>query len=84
MFNMIVMKCVKISKDHHQINIGDVEIVLERSEVRHLIQLLDNSIDVCQVKEVEVMSKEDYMDMISKAKQSALSDNDEDCDMCGA
>ena len=81
MFNM---KCVKISKDHHQINIGDVEIVLERSEVRHLIQILDNSIDVCQVKEVEAISKEDYMRMILKAKTDALSDNDEDCDMCGS
>jgi cellobiose-specific phosphotransferase system component IIB len=78
------MKCVKISKDHHRISINDVDVVLERSEVRHLIQVLDNSIDVCQVEEVEVISKEDYMKMIAKAKEDALSDNDEDCDMCGA
>ena len=79
MFNM---KCVKISKDHHQINIGDVEIVLERSEVRHLIQILDNSIDVGRIEPIESISKEDYMRMILKAKTDALSDNDEGCDMC--
>jgi len=78
------MKCVKISKDHHRISINDVDVVLERSEVRHLIQVLDNSIDVCQAKEVEAISKDDYMKMIAKAKEDALSDNDEDCDMCGA
>jgi len=78
------MKCVKISKDYHKINVKDIEIVLERSEVRHLIQILDNSIDVCQVEEVEAISKDDYMKMIAKAKQDALSDNDEDCDMCGS
>ena len=81
MFNM---KCVKISKDYHKVNIKDVEIVLERSEVRHLIQILDNSIDVGRIEPIETISKDDYMKMIAKAKQDALSDNDEDCDMCGA
>lgn len=81
MFNM---RCVKISKDYHKINVKDIELVLERSEVRHLIQILDNSIDVGRIEPVETISKEDYMNMIAKAKQDALSDNDEDCDMCGA
>jgi len=78
------MRCVKISKDYHKINVKDIELVLERSEVRHLIQILDNSIDVGRIEPVETISKEDYMNMIAKAKQDALSDNDEDCDMCGA
>jgi len=78
------MRCVKISKDYHKINVKDIELVLERSEVRHLIQILDNSIDVGRIEPVETISKEDYMNMIAKAKQDALSDNDEDCDMCGS
>lgn len=81
MFNM---KCVKISKDYHKVNIKDIEIVLERSEVRHLIQVLDNSIDIGSIESPKAISKSDYMDMITKAKQDALSDNDEDCDMCGS
>lgn len=81
MFNM---RCVKISKDYHKVNIKDIEIVLERSEVRHLIQVLDNSIDIGSIESPKSISKSDYMDMIAKAKQDALSDNDEDCEMCGS
>ena len=77
-------KCVKVAKDYHELTIDSNEFVLERSELRHLIEILDNSIDIGRKDEVEAISKEDYMDMLAKAKEAALNDMDEDCDMCGS
>ena len=81
-------KCVKVAKDYHELTIEanrtSYEFVLERSELRHLIEILDNSIDIGRVDEVKAIDADEYMDMLAKAKAAALSDMDEDCEMCGS
>jgi len=77
-------ECVKVAKDYHEITIDSHEFVLERSELRHLIEILDNSIDIGRVDTVEAIDADEYMDMLAKAKAAALSDMDEDCEMCGS
>ncbi len=74
----------KIAKDHHAVVIEGNRYIFERSELREFISMLDNSIDVCRIEPVEAISKDDYMDMISKAKAAALSEDDDDCTMCGS
>jgi len=73
----------KIAKDHHAVVIEGNRYVFERSELREFISMLDNSIDVCQADEVEAITADAYMNMINKAKASALAE-DEDCEMCGS
>ena len=77
-------KCVKVAKDYHEVTIDSQEFVLERSELRHLIEVLDNSIDIGREDAVEAIDKDAYMEMLAKAKEAALNDMDEDCEMCGS
>jgi len=77
-------ECVKVAKDYHELTIDPNEFILERSELRHLIEILDNSIDIGREDTVEAIDADEYMDMLAKAKAAALSDMDEDCEMCGS
>ena len=75
----------KVSKQHYKIEInGEVIGILERSELRHLIEKLDNAIEVGVTKVVEVdpMTSEEFMELIKQGREAA--ENDEDCLACGS
>lgn len=76
---------VKVSKQHYKIEInGEVLGILERSELRHLIEKLDNAIEVGVTKKVEVdpMTSEEFMELIKQGREAA--DNETDCLACGS
>ena len=75
----------KVSKQHYKIEInGEVIGILERSELRHLIEKLDNAIEVGVIKKVEVepMTSEEFMELIKQGREADA--NDEDCLACGS
>jgi hypothetical protein len=75
----------KIAKQHYKIEInGEVIGILERSELRHLIEKLDNAIEVGVIKklEVEPMTSEEFMELIKQGREADA--NDEDCLACGS
>ena len=75
----------KVSKQHYSIEInGEVIGILERSELRHLIEKLDNAIEVGVIKKVEVepMTSEEFMELIKQGREADA--NDEDCLACGS
>lgn len=75
----------KVSKQHYKIEInGEVIGILERSELRYLIEKLDNAIEVGVTKKVEIdpMTSEEFMELIKQGRE--VDDNDEDCVMCGS
>jgi len=75
----------KVSKQHYKIEInGEVIGILERSELRHLIEKLDNAIEVGVIKKVEVepMTSEEFMELIKQGREADA--NDEDCIACGS
>jgi hypothetical protein len=75
----------KIAKQHYKIEInGEVIGILERSELRHLIEKLDNAIEVGVIKKVEVepMTSEEFMELIKQGREADA--NDEDCLACGS
>ena len=77
----------KIEKEDklYKITINDMTpFYMDDGQVRHLIQILDSGIDVGCKAETKSMDRDEYMNMIATAKESALNDDDEDCDMCGA
>lgn len=73
-------------KDYYKIFVNDTCILnLERSELRHFIELCDNAIGVGLEEKDFSMSADEFGDMIAKARAAALSaDPDEDCEMCGS
>lgn len=75
----------KVSKQHYKIEINGVVLgILERSELRHLIQKLDNAIEVGVTKKVEInpMTSEEFMELIKQGREADA--NDEDCLACGS
>lgn len=82
------MKSVKvnlISKDNYEILIDDVSIgTFERSELRWLMQTIDNAIEIGLDSKVEIepMTSEEYMELIKQGREAA--EDDEDCVMCGS
>jgi hypothetical protein len=75
----------KVSKQHYSIEInGEVIGILERSELRYLIEKLDNAIEVGVIKKVEVdpMTSEEFMKLIKQGREADA--NDEDCLACGS
>tara|TARA_R110002050_G_scaffold291510_1_gene446024 strand:- start:46 stop:306 length:261 start_codon:yes stop_codon:yes gene_type:complete len=76
---------VKVSKQHYKIEINGVVLgILERSELRHLIEKLDNAIEVGVTKKVEInpMTSEEFMELIKQGREA--DENDDDCTMCGS
>ncbi len=74
-----------VSKDNYEIIIDDVQIgTYERSELRWLMQTIDNAIEIgldSKVK-IEPMTSEEYMELIKQGRDAA--ENDEDCLACGS
>lgn len=75
----------KIAKQHYKIEInGEVLGILERSELRYLIEKLDNAIEVGVIKKVEIdpMTSEEFMELIKQGREADA--NEEDCLACGS
>lgn len=74
-----------ISKDTYELIIDNVSIgTFERSELRWLMQTIDNSIEIgldSKVK-IESISPEEYMELIKQGREAA--ENDDDCLACGS
>ena len=72
-------------KDHYRLFVeGVFWMELERSELRSFIEACDNAIAVGLVTQDTSMTAEDYSLMIKQAREAALSEDDEDCVMCGS
>lgn len=73
------------NKDYYKLTInGFLMGVFERSDIRYMIEQLDNAINVGLVgEEVAELTKEEYQRMIAEAKLAALAEGD-DCTMCGS
>ena len=75
----------KIAKQHYKIEInGEIIGILERSELRYLIEKLDNAIEVGQTKQVQIdpMTSEQFMELIKQGREADA--DDENCEMCGS
>jgi hypothetical protein len=71
--------------DYYSLEINDVKLgEYERSVYRHMIEIIDHTIGVGAESIDTEMTAEEYSEMLAKAKEAALSDNDEDCVMCGS
>ena len=72
-------------KDHFLLTINDTTIgPFERSELRHLIEIIDNGIGSGLRAPIEVEQSE-YSKMIERAREAALNEAEgDDCDMCGS
>ena len=72
----------KESSSHFILTIDNNPFILERSEYRELIQLMDNSIDVgVKNKVIEPISTEAFVRMVAEAR---LASETGDCEMCGS
>lgn len=73
------------NKDYYKLTINGFHMgVFERSDIRHMIEQLDNAINVGLAgEEVAELTKEEYQRMIAEAKMAALAEGD-DCQMCGS
>ncbi len=73
------------NKDHYKLTInGFLMGVFERSDIRYMIEQLDNAINVGLIGEkAPELTKEEYQRMIAEAKMAALAEGD-DCTMCGS
>lgn len=76
----------KVEKDYYQLNVNGNDLgTLERSELRHLIEIIDNAINVgLESVDRQSMSAKEFELMVSQARQQAMSDMEEDCLMCGS
>ena len=72
----------KVSNNHSTLVIDNKMFVLERSEKRELMQMIDDSIGISLIGvQSEAISSEAYNRMIAEARQAA---EDDDCEMCGS
>ena len=81
--NIDSIEVSKVAKQHYKIEINDeVVAILERSELRYVIEKLDNAIEVGQTKQVQIdpITSEQFMELIKQGREA----NDEDCVMCGS
>ena len=72
-------------KDYFILHI-DYKLVgkFERSQLRHIIEIIDNGIGSGLRAPIEVEQSE-YSKMIEKAREAALNEAEgDDCDMCGS
>lgn len=75
----------KVAKDTYNLTIGSVFVgQFERSDLRYIIEQMDNNILVGIKKKVDIepMSSEEYMAMIKQGREAE--ENDEDCLACGS
>ena len=71
------------SKDYHVLTIDGNEFTLERSELRELIQVCDNNINVGRQIEVKAMTSDEFMELVLQGRRAAEND-DEECIACGS
>lgn len=74
-----------VGDDLYNLTIGAVFVgQFERSDLRYIIEQIDNKILVGIKKKVEIepMSPEEYMAMIKQGREA--DENDEDCLACGS
>ena len=71
-----------VSRNHSNLIIDNKLFILERSEKRELMQMIDDSIGVGLIGvKTEEISADAYNRMIAEARQAA---EDDDCEMCGS
>lgn len=72
-------------KDHYIVKVNDNLVGLfERSELRHLIEVIDNAIG-SGLRAPVTIEQSEYSQMIDKAREAALNEaQGDDCDMCGS
>ena len=75
----------KYKKDHYVVKVNNNLVgVFERSELRHLIEVIDNAIG-SGLRAPVTIEQSEYSQMIDKAREAALNEaQGDDCDMCGS
>lgn len=83
-------KVVKVEgpfdKDYYNLTINGKWLgVFERSDMRFLIEKIDNAINVgIERNETIEVPVSEYKRMLDAAREAALNEGDEDCLMCGS
>ena len=72
-------------KDHYIVKVNDNLVgIFERSELRYLIEVIDNAIG-SGLRAPITIEQSEYSQMIEKAREAALNEaQGDDCDMCGS
>ena len=81
----VSVKIKEEGKDHYSLTVNGCWLgIWERSELRHLMQTIDNGISPwMRRKEEPQMSAEEFSQMIAASREAALAEGDEDgCIMC--
>lgn len=75
----------KYKKDHYVVKVNDNLVgAFERSELRHLIEVIDDAIG-SGLKAPITIEQSEYSQMIEAAREAALNEaQGDDCDMCGS
>ena len=75
----------KYKKDHYVVKVNNNLVgVFERSELRHLIEVIDNAIG-SGLRAPVTIEQSEYSQMIDKAREASLNEAEgDDCDMCGS
>ena len=75
----------KYKKDHYVVKVNNNLVgAFERSELRHLIEVIDNAIG-SGLRAPVTIEQSEYSQMIDKAREAALNEaQGDDCDMCGS
>ncbi len=72
-------------KDHYIVKVNNNLVgIFERSELRHLIEVLDNAIG-SGLRAPITIEQSEYSQMIEKAREASLNEAEgDDCEMCGS